>query len=77
MTIYNLAWAGPFLLSSFYRKNAAMVAMRQRVVNKIMGSGSSIRLIIKLMEEKTLARKLQKPIAEAANSTGKKYELAM
>ena len=45
--------------------------MKHRDVNKIMGNGSSIRLTKKLMDEKNLARKLQKPIAEAANRIGK------
>ena len=54
-----------------YSKKEAMVAMKHRDVNKIIGNGSSIRLTIKLMDDKNLARKLQKPIAVAANKIGK------
>ena len=58
------------------KKRGATVENATKIVNMIIGSGSSILPKTKLKEAKRRARKLHTPRAVAANRTGKKYELA-
>ena len=55
------------------RKNEATAVAVQQIVKMIIGVGSSILSIKKLIAAKSLARKLQMPRAVAAKSVGKKY----
>ena len=58
------------------RKHEATIDIRQSPVKRYIGAGSDISPTTKLNAEAPRARKLQTPMAVAANKVGKKYEFA-